>query len=381
VKLPHLLVGVLLTSVLASCQAESTASAKAETPEPVVHGRQHGAASRVMVVVNQNSPESKQIGAYYKAARGIPERNMLSISCPAEEEVTMEGFERDILGPIKRALAGRTPRIDYIVTTRGVPIRVSNRNGLSVDALIAAHELPFEPIGEPPQQEMLVRARNPFFNSSEKFDGARMKMRLVTRLDGYTVDDVKGLIDRSIAAKPAKGVFFFDMAGNRQEGGYGQHNQLLSEAHRVLTGRGFESRLDSGPEFVLPSEPLMGYAGWGSNDAAFSLEKYRAIKFLPGSIAETYVSTSGRTFRPTSGGQSLIADLVRQGVTGVKGYVSEPYLFAMAVPPLLFDRYVSGWNLAESYYCASPVLKWKDVIIGDPLCAPYSSAASQQAEQ
>jgi hypothetical protein len=68
-------------------------------------------------------------------------------------------------------------------------------------------------------------------------------------------------------------------------------------------------------------------------------------------------------------------------VTGVKGYVSEPYLFAMAVPPLLFDRYVSGWNLAESYYCASPVLKWKDVIIGDPLCAPYSSAASQQAEQ
>jgi len=28
-------------------------------------------------------------------------------------------------------------------------------------------------------------------------------------------------------------------------------------------------------------------------------------------------------------------------------------------------------NLAESFYAASLVAKWKDVVIGDPLCRPY----------
>ncbi len=116
----------------------------------------------------------------------------------------------------------------------------------------------------------------------------------------------------------------------------------------------------------------MGYASWGSNDGAFSLDTYKRIKFKPGSLCETFVSTSGRTFLPTTGGQSLIADLIANGVTGVKGYVSEPYTFALAKPEILFDRYTSGRNLAESFYAASMVLKWKDVVIGDPLCSPYA---------
>jgi hypothetical protein len=29
-------------------------------------------------------------------------------------------------------------------------------------------------------------------------------------------------------------------------------------------------------------------------------------------------------------------------------------------------------NLAEAFYAASPVIRWKDVVIGDPLCRPYA---------
>jgi hypothetical protein len=57
----------------------------------------------------------------------------------------------------------------------------------------------------------------------------------------------------------------------------------------------------------------------------------------------------------------------------VKGYVSEPYIFALAHPQVLWDRYTSGYDLAESFYMASAVLGWKDVVIGDPLCRPYKS--------
>ena len=44
------------------------------------------------------------------------------------------------------------------------------------------------------------------------------------------------------------------------------------------------------------------------------------VAFAPGGIAETAVSTSGRTFLPTGGGgQSLVAELIDSRVTGVKG--------------------------------------------------------------
>jgi hypothetical protein len=39
---------------------------------------------------------------------------------------------------------------------------------------------------------------------------------------------------------------------------------------------------------------------------------------------------------------------------------------------MIFDYYTAGFNLAESFYGASLVIKWKDVVIGDPLCNPYA---------
>ena len=116
----------------------------------------------------------------------------------------------------------------------------------------------------------------------------------------------------------------------------------------------------------------MGYVSWGSNDAQFDSAAYHAVRFLPGALAETFVSTSARTFGPVTGGQSRIVDLIAQGVTGVKGYVSEPFTLALANPDILFDRYVRGATLAESFYAASYMVLWKDLVIGDPLCAPYA---------
>jgi hypothetical protein len=58
--------------------------------------------------------------------------------------------------------------------------------------------------------------------------------------------------------------------------------------------------------------------------------------------------------------------LVAEGATGAKGYVYEPFSSSMAVAQVLFDRYTSGYNLAESYYVSSRYVSWMDVIVGDP---------------
>lgn len=328
-------------------------------------------ASRVFVVINRSSAESLEIGEYYIQKRGIPEANVVKVDCMSTDTISNEDFEAKLRNPIRRAIDKCPNHIDFLVTTKGVPLRIGDDGGHSVDAHLAGLRLKFRPI-ERPEPEQIQRAVNPYFNQREPFDSKKYGFYLATRLDGYTVAAVRKLVDNSLAAKASQGPFLFDQAANRTEGGYADLQSALKKAADGLKKAGYTVVLDSGPQFAAPKTPLAGYAGWGSNDANFSLEAYRSLTFQPGALAETFVSTSGRTFRPVEGGQSLIGDLIAQGVTGVKGYVSEPFTFALARPEVLFDRYTSGYNLAESFSMASPILKWKDVVIGDPLCAPYA---------
>ncbi len=336
-------------------------------------------ARRVLVVVNRASETSFQIAEYYGQKRKIPESNFVKINVADQEVTNGQDFKLRILAPVKAALGNAKNRIDFIVTTKGVPIRIGGGNGYSVDAHLMAMDKGFEPIPEtivslsPEQREAaIVRSLNPYQNAKEPFNSKKYGMWLVTRLDGYELPQIKKLIDNSVAAKRETGPFFFDAAGNRNSEGYKITQDSLRRAHATLTRRGFNSELEDTQAFVNPRKPLAGYASWGSNDGAFNAGTYYGLRFKPGAIAETFVSTSGRTFSRTSGGQSLIADLIEQGITGVKGYVSEPYTFALADAEVLFDRYTSGFNLAESFYAASLVIKWKDVVIGDPLCRPYA---------
>lgn len=94
--------------------------------------------------------------------------------------------------------------------------------------------------------------------------------------------------------------------------------------------------------------------------------------YVPGAIGETYVSTGGRSFMsPTDYGQSLVVDLVREGISGVSGHVYEPYLDACGHPDILFDRYTSSYTMAESFWMALAFVGWQEVVVGDPKMVPY----------
>ena len=335
-------------------------------------------AKRVLVVINQGSPDSTAVGSYYVKKRGIPRENVVFVKTGSEPNIATKSYQSDLEAPVKANLAKNRNKIDFIVLTKGVPYRLDNDGGYSVDGFLATMDMGITPIrGDLPsvpdkeQGDEIRRAINPYFNKREPFSHAKFRMYLVTRLEGYTAADAKALVDRSLAAKKEKGPFFFDMAGNRTGGDYGNMNQMLKLASDALEFRDFKTILDMEPAFVAPKEPVAGYASWGSNDGAYKRDVYNKVRFKPGALCETFVSTSAFTFSKREHWQSLIADLIEQGVTGVKGYVSEPFTFALARPQILFERYVSGYNLAESFYMASPVIKWKDVVIGDPLCAPY----------
>jgi uncharacterized protein (TIGR03790 family) len=324
-------------------------------------------AKRVMVIMNQASQDSMKIGNYYVAKRGIPKENILLLDVEAAEYISGRVVDQTILPAVRAFLAKTKHPIDFAVTTKGVPIKFW-RN-VSLDGAIAAIDLGLPRVAD------LAQARgnvNPYFGKDEPFRRAKYRMLLVTRLDGPSVADCLRLVDNALAAKPAKGPFLFDEAPNRTRGGYLELQKTMAVTSQALRAKGFETILDQSPDFASPAVPLMGYVSWGSNDSSFNEGAYRKLRFKPGAIAETFVSTSARTLLGRmDNGQSVISDLIAGGVTGVKGYVSEPYTEALARPNILFDRYVRGYNLAESFYMASPMAAWKDLVIGDPLCRPY----------
>ena len=98
-----------------------------------------------------------------------------------------------------------------------------------------------------------------------------------------------------------------------------------------------------------------------------------SFTWLDGSIAETAVSTGGRTFILNSSyGQSLVSDLLDDGVSGVKGYVYEPYLSAISNPEQLFSCYAEGYTMSECYAASNVMLSWMGTVVGDPKMAAYA---------
>lgn len=372
--------------------------------------RNNDLVERVLVIENVDSPVSSQIVKHYMAKRGV--KKVLQVHCPdsalsvANESLAFSTFQEAIEKPLKAFLAGDSG-IDFIVLTKGIPIRLTGAPvGLlntqpSLDSYIAGLDY----FDRPSSLKVVIDEGgwkgncfvNNYFDSTERFSHAKHGGYLVTRLDGYTVESAMALIDSSVASDGTKptGSIFLDASVGAEASDVAKvpqspikdgktnmemisglavkdWNADLLAAGAKLQKSGVPVELEQSEAFLDNKQGLMGYASWGSNDGKFTEESYKSIKFAPGGIAETAVSTSGRTFLKTSGGQSLIAELIESRVTGAKGYCDEPFLPAIASPTILFDRYTQGWTLAESFYAASRFVCWEDIVIGDPLAMPYA---------
>ena len=335
--------------------------------------------------------------------------NVFSVRCqdsaanPGNETISYAAYKQAIEQPLRTFLADawkhRLHRSDegdtdpyYGRAGRGI----DNRR-LSLDSYLAALDYEKTPgaVSVPLNDSGFTGTAwaNRFWNSSTPFVRAKFGGCLVTRLDGYTEADAKALTTRALAAErqtgklAAGGKVLLDtcpafgyadrknqprpVTSDSGELNFNEYNADMQRTADILQSRSVPVELTQTDVFAGKRIGLSGYISWGSNDRHYDAAAYHSLRFAPGAICETAVSTSARTFLPTKGGQSLIADLIAQGVTGAKGYTDEPLLQAVASPSILFDRYTRGWTLAESYYAASRFVGWEDIVIGDPLCRPY----------
>src|SRR5579872_959638 len=173
--------------------------------------------TNVLLVVNDASQLSRAIGQYYAARRGVPPRNICHIRAAETEEIDRAQYDREIAGPIGACLTRNqlTEHILYIVTTGGVPLKISGRepegmNGdyASVDSELTLLYLDLKQGKAHPVAGPLV---NPFFGKRDaKFAHPEFPMYLVTRLEAYDLEGVKAIIDRSLHAAN-QGKFVIDL--------------------------------------------------------------------------------------------------------------------------------------------------------------------------
>ncbi|MGH9720091.1 MAG: TIGR03790 family protein [Bryobacteraceae bacterium] len=337
-------------------------------------------AENVLLVVNDSSMFSRRIGEYYVRKRAVPFANVCHIRAPVDEEITWEIYQTMVERPVGAFLKTHQlgERILYIVTTLGVPLKVKGAGPdagspqCAVDSELALLYAKLKGAKFP----AAGMVPNPYFRQSVTFSHPRFAMYLVTRLAGYDFDDVKGIIDRSLAAAD-RGKIVIDLRSPENDAG----NAWLRDAARKLPRD--RVVLEESKDVLYDQRDVIAYAAWGSND---SNRKRRRVGFtwLPGAIVNEYVSTNGRTFfRPpgtwnittwkdtknffADSPQTVAADYIHEGATGSSGHVYEPFLSGCPRPDILLPAYFSGRNLAESYYLAIPGLSWQNIVIGDPL--------------
>ena len=333
----------------------------------------------VLVVVNQSSALSRQIGDYYAQRRHIPATNVCRISASTDEEISRSTYDREVVQPVQNCLRVRRliEKILYIVTTAGVPLKIRGEISLSGDAASVDSELTLlysDMHGRP--HALAAGIANPFFGKvAAAFRHPDFPVYLVTRLAGFNFTDVKGMVDRAQMARN-RGKFVIDLKASDNTKG---NAWLLQAAQQLPRDRVV---FDSSPTVLDHQSDVIAYASWGSNDPNRT-QRNLSLGWLPGAIMTEYVSTNGRSFaRPpedwkigvaktpfAGSAQTLTSDYVHGGVTGASGHVYEPFLQFTPRPNILLPAYFRGRNLAESYYLAIPLLSWMNIVVGDPLCA------------
>ena len=357
----------------------------------------------VAVVINDNSPDSQRIGEHYARTRALPASNVLRIRVSPDETVPRGVYVSTIEAPIAAAIgrAGLQDRILYLVLTKGVPLRISGTTGLSGTLASVDSELTLL------YRRMSGQAvapggkiDNPYFLGSRDlrealpFSHREHDIYLVTRIDAFTVDQALSLVDR--AQTPSRdGQIVLDQRNDdlTQAG-----NRWIAETARRLTEQGHAARivLEATAKPARSESAALGYYAWGAGDPE-QRRRTTGMKFTPGAIAASLASANARTFVPppedwiptgsnnpaaffAGSAETLIGDLIRDGVTGVSGQVDEPYVMGAVRPEILFPAYLAGFNLAEAFYLATPTLSWTTIVVGDPLCRPFTGRSLTSAD-
>lgn len=362
-------------------------------------------SDHVVVLANTREDESLRLARYYAAERGIPDRNIIALPMPIEETVSWASYVSAIHRPLLERLvadgwigadladgtdlAGRPAitlkghRIAYLVTCRGVPLRIEHdaellaaegadlppkylTNHAAVDS-----ELSLLTRSNPPTTGVIT---NPLYRQNEPSARRMASTVRVARLDGPTWPDCYRLVDSAMQGESRGliGRVYLDGTGSNQEG-----NQWLEAIAQRVGRLGFDLEEEKSRTLIGPTGRMDGtalYFGWHSSRVVGPFQNGSPF-FQPGAVAAHIYSFSAASMR-----WGWAAAMVRAGAAATVGNVYEPYLQLTHDLALFFERLESGSSVGEAAWYALPGQSWQGILVGDPLYRPIATDFQEQWE-
>jgi uncharacterized protein (TIGR03790 family) len=335
-----------------------------------------GSGLNVVVVVNQNSTNSVQLGNYYCERRGVPPQNFLRINWTGgNTSWSRSDFEIYLLNPLAAMLSGRglTSQVDYVVLSMDIPYQVTAADGINSTTAalfygfktddcsnncpegISGCNLPAASSNAYAGSEGIFRQTPPIAAGSNSW--------LVTMLTSSSLAQAQAIIDRSAAsdgAFPTQTVWLAKTSDLARNVRYLEFDNTIFDARLAGDFSIQRTNLDS-------PYGLTNLLGCQTGLAGFNILPNALV---PGAIADSLTSYAGMLYENSYGQTTLLAFL-NAGACGSYGTVTEPCNYLQKFPsPQDYFYQARGFSLAECYYM-SLVNPYQGLIVGEPLAAPF----------
>lgn len=304
------------------------------------------------VLVNENDPESIEIANYYQKVRSIPDSNIIYLNFKPEVDDLSEAEFKRVEKQLKEKLNDKI--LAYALAWRK-PWRVGCMS------ITSAFSLGFSK--EYCAKKCIVTKSVKYFNSQSKQLFTDYKIRPSMLLSANTVQGVKSLIDRGVAADFTRpqGTAYLLSTSDKQRN------------VRSVYFKAVEEQLDG----LLNVDIIEADAIKNKTDIMFYFTGQKKVKwvnkndYLPGAIADHLTSIGGQLF---NGGQMSALEWIDAGVTGTYGSVVEPCNFVQKFPNpgIVIQNYLSGNSLIEAYW-KSVQMPGQGLFVGEPLTSPYKN--------
>jgi uncharacterized protein (TIGR03790 family) len=342
-----------------------------------------GSGLNVVVVVNQNSASSVELGNYYCEKRQIPPQNLLRVNwVGGNVEWTRSDFETTILNPLLGMISARqlTNQIDYVVLSMDLPYRVTDANGANTTTSVLFYGFkaddPAPGPGLPDSCSLPAASTSAYAGTEVPFrsmaPGTSASSFLAVMLTSSNLTQAKLIVDRAVgsdATFPTETVYLSKSDDPFRNIRYTLFDNTIFNTR--LRGNYSTARTNSigftSPAFI-PIPMMLGYAD--------GLYRFTIIPnaFVPGGMADSLTSFGGKILEPND--HTTLLSFLNAGAIGSYGTVVEPcgYLEKFPSPQNYFYQ-SRGFSVAECYY-QSITNPYQGIVVGEPLAAPFAHVAS-----
>jgi uncharacterized protein (TIGR03790 family) len=324
-----------------------------------------GSGLNTVVVVNQNSSNSCELGNYYCQYRQVPPENVLRINWPGGNTLwTSNDFQTNLAAPLLNMLATRqlTNQIQYVVLSMDIPFQTSFGSTVNGTTTALFYGLRLGNGSDSLGVTNSYAASEGVFSQAKPVGAAGYSF-LATMITADSLVRAEQLVTQGVAGDcthPPQPVVLAKSPDPLRNIRYPYFDNAIFNINVLEVSAILRTNENS---VWWPS----GCLGFETGLAQFNVSPGL---FVPGAIADSLTSYGGVIFGPNS--QTNLLNFINAGATGSYGTVAEPGADTQKFPnPQVYFYQARGFNLAESYYQSINV-PYLGLIVGEPLAAPFA---------